>query len=122
MKTFCFTILLIFIVPCRGLSQADSLSIQLISAVKTCNYTNVLSALKGDVDVNKPDLLGKTPLHHAVLCGNPDIVSLLLLHEADPFLEDVEGIQPLGYAKLFNQIAIIDLLLEYVGNREVQLM
>jgi len=122
MKTFGFTILLIFVVPCHGLAQTDSLTIPLIHAVKTCSYTTVLSVLKGNVDINEIDLKGKTPLHHAVLCGNPDIVSLLLLHQADPFVEDEAGIQPLGYAKLFHQSVIVDLLLDHLGNQEVQLM
>lgn len=122
MKTFCFTILLIFVVPCHGLAQTDSLAIPLIHAVKTCSYTTVLNALKSNVAIDEVDVTGKTPLHHAVLCGNPDIVSLLLLHKADPFIEDEDGIQPLGYAKLFHQSVIIDLLLDHLGNQEVQLM
>jgi ankyrin repeat protein len=122
MKALFFIILLIFALPNSAFSQKDTLDLPLINAVKTCDYSLVLTALQAGSDVNEKDITGKTPLHHAVFCGNPEVVALLLLHKANPFAEDQYSIQALGYAKLFDQTAIVNMLMAYMNNKEVGFM
>ena len=115
MKTLLFTIVLILFLPVNSVAQIDSLDLKLINAVKTCDYESVNVAVNTVRDVDYADAFGKTALHYAVVCGNPEIVSLLLLHSANPLAEDKQGMTPLDYAFLFEQPAIIKILL----NRQI---
>jgi ankyrin repeat protein len=54
-----------------------------------------------------------TPLHLAAVRSNRDMVQLLVENGADVFAEDKYGRKPLHYAKSFNQMLNMDLLLQY---------
>ncbi len=122
MKTVLFTFVLILLLPYNASAYLDSLDYALINAVKTCDYARVNAAVKTVPDINVADASGKTALHHAVVCANPEIVSLLLLHHANPLLEDKQGMTPLDYAMLFEQAAIIEILLNRQMPTGVQAM
>jgi RNA polymerase sigma factor (sigma-70 family) len=51
------------------------------------------------VDVNEPDVMGRTLLHWAVENGHPDAVELLMRNGADPDLRDREGRSPRSIAE-----------------------
>ncbi|MEM1136590.1 MAG: ankyrin repeat domain-containing protein [Bacteroidota bacterium] len=83
----------------------------LLKAVQACDYSAVASVLKTDIKVNAVDQHGMSALHYAVICGNPEIVQLLLLHKANAQIYDNKGMLPIDYAKLFEQSEIVGLLL-----------
>lgn len=111
MKAFIFTLAFILFLPNRSFSQVDSIDYRLINAVKSCDYTKVNTAIGVTSDVDYADSSGKTALHYGVICGNPELVSLLLLHHANPLVEDKGGMTPLDYAELYEQSIIIEILL-----------
>ncbi|RHZ61466.1 ankyrin repeat domain-containing protein [Aspergillus thermomutatus] len=51
-------------------------------------------------DINRKDPKGRTPLLHAMLWNNDQIVEFLLLYDVDPDAESHDGLTPL---KLANQ-------------------
>jgi hypothetical protein len=59
---------------------------------------------------------GESPLHYAVNWPNPDAVSMLLQHGADPNLKDNRGVTPLERALGHGNNAIIRALLEKCGD------
>jgi ankyrin repeat protein len=63
----------------RGLTPVHKIVLG-ISSVSLDDYLLSLSA----ADIDKKDVMGKTPLHFAAVRGDLDAVSTLLQHEADP--------------------------------------
>lgn len=68
---------------------------------------------KGDVDVNKRDAEGNTPLYHACLKGFRDIVSLLLDCDADVSVANNSSETPLHAAAKSGNKEIIGKLVQY---------
>ncbi|KAJ1445781.1 ankyrin repeat protein, partial [Pelagophyceae sp. CCMP2097] len=63
-------------------------------------------------DVNKPDALGRTPLHLASLAGNAVATRVLVQAGADVCRTDVRrGATPAHYAAAFARVESIQLLL-----------
>lgn len=58
---------------------------------------------------------GLQALHYAVVEDNWRVVKILLDHQADPLVVDVEGNSPLHYAASFNAIHSINKLLDKAG-------
>jgi hypothetical protein len=65
------------------------------------------------VDVNKPDVTGRTALHWAVDNADQDIVLLLLKHGANPNVYTTSGLSVLVYPVLRGQNSIKHLLYQY---------
>ncbi len=79
------------------------------------NISELEKLLKVDVDVNKQDSSGQTPLHHAVENQSLRIIKLLLLQGADPSIQDSRGATPLHIAVKTNQDKAVRLLAEAGG-------
>ncbi len=62
------------------------------------------------INVNAQDTIGRTPLMHAALFGNLEIVDMLLNAGADPNLLTEQGISAIGYAAIDGHTAIIQRL------------
>lgn len=63
--------------------------------------TNLLNAkLNGtpQIDINQPDDNGLTPLHHAMISDDNELINLLLQFRANPLARDKNGDTPLHYA------------------------
>ncbi len=65
------------------------------------------------VDVNKPDVTGRTALHWAVDNADIELVRLLLLHDADPNAYTRSGLSVLVYPILRSQGPLKNLLYQY---------
>ncbi|MDR1235781.1 MAG: ankyrin repeat domain-containing protein [Holosporaceae bacterium] len=63
-----------------------------------------------NANINAVDVERKTALHHAVKCGNREIVSFFISQGGDPNAVDAQGYNALHYAILSRNIGIIDLL------------
>lgn len=70
---------------------------------------------KSDVDVNKIDSDGRTPLQVALKAGHPDIVDLLMEYKADPSTEDPEGNPALHAAVLQSSLGMLAVILQQDG-------
>lgn len=77
----------------------------LFISVQENNYQAVLNdldfCLNNGIDINQQEsnLDGNTPLHHAVINNNQDIVELLLSKGADKFATNKHGEIPIELAK-----------------------
>ncbi|XP_024394421.1 BTB/POZ domain and ankyrin repeat-containing protein NBCL isoform X2 [Physcomitrium patens] len=61
-------------------------------AVNNCSRKVVETLLKvGAANVNLQDQDGETPLHMAAKLGDPEMIALLLDHEANPLMQSVTG-------------------------------
>ncbi|XP_010931998.1 BTB/POZ domain and ankyrin repeat-containing protein NBCL-like [Elaeis guineensis] len=79
----------------EGLDLNNALAVHY--AVQNCSREVVKALLElGAADVNCPaGPAGKTPLHIAAEMVNPDMVSVLLDHHADPNVRTIDGVTPL---------------------------
>lgn len=59
--------------------------------VKSGNTAKVLELLKEGVSIDEKDAQGNTPLHHAVLSNNLEMVQLLLWKDADVSIRNNDG-------------------------------
>ncbi|WP_020531747.1 ankyrin repeat domain-containing protein [Flexithrix dorotheae] len=85
---------------------------KLIQALENCNLAELTAALKNGADIQVTDEKGMTPLHLGVICGNPDIVKVLLFYKADVNAKDHFQMSALDYALLSENQQIINLLQE----------
>lgn len=93
-------------------SKDNGIGTPLHCAVHRKSLSMTLMLLKADVGVDDIDLLGRTPLFVAMSTGLSDIVSLLLEHGADPFIEDksASGCSAFRLALAWDDPSIFDLL------------
>ncbi|KAG1365466.1 Regulatory protein NPR5 [Cocos nucifera] len=79
----------------EGLDLDNALAVHY--AVQNCSREVVKDLLElGVADVNCQAVpVGKTPLHIAAEMVNPDMVSVLLDHHADPNVRTIDGVSPL---------------------------
>jgi ankyrin repeat protein len=70
----------------------------LFSAIRQGDLHLVASHLREGVSANVHDEYGTTPLHLAALFGSPEMVALLLDHDANPNAVDKRGGSPLMFA------------------------
>lgn len=110
-KAFKILILLFFLLslPVFSISRADD---YLLFSTEKGHFEHTKKALKMGAYVNVRDRTGMTPLMHAVIFGNPDIVMLLILNGAgaDFSIRDFEGKTALMYAVEKNHTKIIEML------------
>lgn len=69
--------------------------------------------IKRGVDINKPDITGRAPLHWAVDNHDIPLVKLLLKHQANPNAYTRSGLSVLVYPLLRGQNALKHLLYQY---------
>lgn len=85
---------------------------QLLSASLEGNLGYVQEAVKQDVDINKQDPSGRTPLMLASYNGHMEVVRFLLENEADPNATDNQGRTPLTFAASGSFPETVEILLE----------
>lgn len=73
-------------------------------------------------DLNSSDYDKRTPLHVAVCRNNVDTVAFLLEHGVNPYLRDIFGSTPLDDAKSYELVKIIDMLDEYCGIKQFNVL
>ena len=72
-------------------AQTRVVRTSLIQAVQGDRMALLVQLVKGGVDVNVTNAIGRTAAHYAVLRDNPSALELLLNNGADPNLTDNEG-------------------------------
>lgn len=79
------------------------------------NHEKIVSALLSEnISINTLGKIGKTPLHIAVIRSDKHAVKALLVHDADPNIEDEYNyITPLHTSASNGHIEISDLLVQY---------
>ncbi|XP_063387749.1 L-asparaginase [Cydia fagiglandana] len=94
------------------LSSVDHKSVsELLSlAARTGAVSKIEALRKAGADLNNVDELKQTPLHKAVLCNFPVMVSYLMQHGVDSSLQDLLGHTALDYAVKLNRNDIVDVL------------
>lgn len=107
---YLFSILFVFSsFPVFSISRADD---YLLFSTEKGHFEHTKKALKMGAFVNVRDRTGMTPLMHAAIFGNPDIVMLLILNGAgaDFSIRDYDGKTALMYAVEKNHTKIIEML------------
>ncbi|RPA83226.1 ankyrin [Ascobolus immersus RN42] len=86
----------------------------LLMEASLSGFVNVVKELirrKVDVNVKPPDVNGKSALHYAVDCSDPEkaaiIVKLLLDVGANPDAEDIRGLSPFEYAEIDDNVPVL---------------
>lgn len=94
------------------LASADSKPVaEMLSLAARSGVVDKLESLRiAGADLNACDEIKQTPLHKAVLCNNPDVVSYLLAHGVRRDVPDVMGFTPLDCAEKLNHKDIIAML------------
>lgn len=92
--------------------STDITSQQLLSASLEGNLDYVQKALKQDVNINKQDPSGRTPLMLASYNGHAEVVRFLLENKADPNTADNQGRTPLIFAASGSFPETVETLLE----------
>ncbi|MBX2844538.1 MAG: ankyrin repeat domain-containing protein [Flammeovirgaceae bacterium] len=116
MKTTVF--FLFFVLFFSPLAYSQNEDQDLVLALEKCNLAELTTALKNGADIQVTDEKGMTPLHLGVICGNPDIVKVLLFYKADVNAKDNFQMSALDYAILSENQQIITLI-EEVPNQMV---
>ncbi|XP_050299120.1 ankyrin repeat and SAM domain-containing protein 1A-like [Anthonomus grandis grandis] len=81
-----------------------------------------LASLRRGPGANVQDSSGYSALHHASLNGHPNIVRLLLEHDASPNIVDIKGSSPLHLAAWSGNLEIVKLILSGPAICNVNLM
>ncbi|XP_072772442.1 caskin-1 isoform X3 [Nerophis lumbriciformis] len=81
----------------QAVKTEDLLTVQRLLQRPRPGKAKILGATKR-VNVNIQDADGLSPLHHAALSGNKDLISLLLEAQAAVDIKDNKGMRPLHYA------------------------
>ncbi|XP_045452905.1 L-asparaginase [Melitaea cinxia] len=94
------------------LSSVDAKPVaEMLSLAARSGLVGKLESLRiAGADLNACDEIKQTPLHKAVLCNNPDVVSYLLAHGVRRDVPDVMGFTPLDCAEKLNHKDIIAML------------
>ncbi|MBP7282483.1 MAG: ankyrin repeat domain-containing protein [Leptospiraceae bacterium] len=105
-------ILLILSISLYPISRADD---YLLFSTEKGHFEHTKKALRTGAYVNVRDSNGKTPLMHASIFGNKDIVMLLILNGAgaDFSIKDYDGKTALMYATEHKHKHIVELLKSY---------
>src|SRR5438067_6287327 len=83
-------------------------------AIQSGSLERVKAEVAQGADVNAPDAMGATPLHDAAWSGNREIALFLLEHGAKVAAPHAEGgSQPLAYACIKNDVAMVELLFNH---------
>lgn len=103
---------LFLILSIHSVSRTDD---YLLFSAEKGHFEHAKKALRQGAYVNVRDSSGKTPLMHAAIFGNSDLVMLLILNGAgaDFSIKDYEGKTALMYAIEKKHTKIIELLKSY---------
>lgn len=91
----------------------------LFQACEKGNTAEVKKYLNKDVDVNKANLLGQTPLMIAAT-HNSELFNLILSYGGDIHKRDIAGHTALQYAAAHNNLSVIQLLIKNGINRDAR--
>ncbi|RUM60358.1 MAG: hypothetical protein DSY53_00845 [Persephonella sp.] len=94
-------LLSIFIFSCNHIDTSTP-DRMLLTASKSGNIEYVKLAIAKGANLNAKDDKGSTALHWAVYYGYKDIVRLLIMQGANPYITDNYGLTPIDVAR-FNQ-------------------
>jgi serine/threonine-protein phosphatase 6 regulatory ankyrin repeat subunit B len=82
-------------------------------AVLNSSFTQVVKMLRKNESITEKDRSGRTPLHVAVSCRNPELIKLFLQHGADVISADtLLGLSPVEYAIKMDDWEMLSLLME----------
>jgi len=82
-------------------------------AVLNSNIRHVKSLLKRELRIHEKDHGGRTPLHVAVSCRSPELITLLLEHGADvSSVDTLLGLTPVEYAIRITDWQVLSFLME----------
>ncbi|NPA12901.1 MAG: hypothetical protein GXO45_02815 [Aquificae bacterium] len=112
-----FILLLFPILSCKRVDTSDP-NQMLIVYTQLGDIDRVKLAIAKGADVNAQDENGGTALHWAVFYEYEDIVKLLLMHGANPYIKDKNGITPIDVARINRKVFMLKLLQEYTKERE----
>jgi ankyrin repeat protein len=85
----------------------------LLQAVLNSNMRHLARLLKNKESITQKDGEGRTPLHIAVSCRNPDLIRLLLENGADVSCKDtLLGLSPVEYAVGMDDWEMLSLFLQ----------
>ena len=91
-------------------------SVDIHQAAEAGNITVVKYHLDAGVNVNVEDnFFNRTPLHHAAIEDQKEIVELLIDNSADVNAKDVNGYTPLDWAIFNKDTKTVDLLRKHGG-------
>lgn len=82
-------------------------------AKEPARFAEFQTALEASTDFDKPNLLGLTPLHTAVVYGNKEAVKALLENGANINAADIRGFTAMHLAAYYRDHAMMELLLKY---------
>ncbi|RME26480.1 MAG: hypothetical protein D6798_06600 [Deltaproteobacteria bacterium] len=97
------------------LYKADAASPFLVLAVATDDPELIRTAVEAGLDPNRPDSIGFTPLHKAVLANKPRSAEALLEAGADPNRTTRSGDTPLDLARSMNREEVAAILEAVMG-------
>lgn len=98
----------------------DAVQLSLDFAVGQKDEEEIIRDLSSKFDINKPNELGETKLHEAIVKGNIELVKTLIHHGAE-FKPDQDGHSPLFLAAKHGHVDIVKLLLEKCSDDELLL-
>jgi len=114
--TTALVVLLVFVVACQRIDTSNPDNM-LIVAAQLGDIDRVRLALAEGADVNTQDENGGTALHWAVFYEYGDIVELLLMHGANPYIKDKNGISPVDVARINKKVRMMKLLEKYTKEK-----
>jgi len=117
------TILLFMIVviitgiSCKRIDTSDP-NQMLIVASQMGDIDRVRLAIAKGANINAQDENGGTALHWAVFYEHGNIVRLLLMHGANPYIKDKNGITPIDVARINRKIKMLKIIEKYIKDKK----
>lgn len=91
----------------------------LLSAVKANNKEQVKALLEAKADVNIQNESLETPLHLAVMNGDPDLVEIIAYYNNPSIMNDIDGKNPLYYAIDKENLSAVEILMDIMDGEYI---